>query len=160
MGCSEPESIPYEEMFPQENKDMRKLMASIAMAQAKQSATPYPRGTPVAAGMNSAKKNALNLMGVMSTGKPYTSSKPATYGSLVTETLPEIKGDEPGDNRGWECALHSPPLRFLTEDLYNAHMRQVHGTGPGDDPITDDPKDRPIDVRSRYFDPYSQDSWM
>jgi len=160
MCCGTGQTIPYEEIFPTEMKKGRAELMRIALANATNPATPLPKDVPWAAGTNQARKNPLDMYGVMFKGKPYSSSKPRTYGQSITETMPGLDEDDPGDNRGWECALHSPPLRFLTEDLYNAHMSRVHGTGPGDDPITDDPKDRPIDVRSGYFDPYSQDSWM
>ena len=67
MACCTGDKIPYEELFPEELKSLRKNLTGYVGGNVGQGATPY--GGEIAAGVNPASNAALNMvMGMMGHG--------------------------------------------------------------------------------------------
>ena len=67
MACCKGEKIPYEELFPEELKSLRKQLTGYVGGNLGQGATPY--GGEIAAPVNPASNAALNMvMGMMGHG--------------------------------------------------------------------------------------------
>jgi hypothetical protein len=164
MGCtSETDwTSDLKEIQDPKVKAARDQLLGIAMTNATKSATPLPENAKLFAGTNSLLKNSKNIVNNMSTGKNFTSSKPITYGSVVTESMPGIEwasGDGDGDDTdptpyvcGWpQKDSDAPcPASFATESELEAHRNG---------PAHDDNKDSGS-MSGAKFDPYATSNWM
>lgn len=140
----------------------RGVMLNTALANLGKNATPFPANTPVAAGTNALRRNSSNLLNAMMTGKPYSAQKPGTYGNFVDPSAVgkyEVGGS---GEHNYICPVCNYSTTILSD--MTKHYEET-GHGPKAKPYDyNDPGD--IIVRgggsgsSKYFDPYSSESWM
>ena len=107
MACCTGDKIPYEELFPEELKGLRKNLTGYIGGNVGKGATPY--GGPMAAPVNPASTAALNMiMGMMGHGGyspfpgiPYTGGQQGTpyMPNTTTETEEERKKREERQRR-------------------------------------------------------------
>ena len=123
MACCPGEKIPYEELFPEELKTLRKNLVDYTSGNLGMGAVPY--GGEIAAPVNPASNAALNMvMGMMGYGSGYNPQPglPYTGGQQGSPFIPGVDDppppppDDPPKRRGGD-----PPRRRGEFDPYAAY---------------------------------------